>query len=229
MPLSNRLIATLPPRVRNRVLRSAEMVELVAGAVVYEHNAPTTHAYFPRSGLISLITTVDKLKSIEVTLIGNEGMLGTTLLLDIDSFPMRSVVQCGGSAWRLSVPQLRREMSVSPTLCGKLKSYLYVSILRLAHNSACQRFHHVDARLARWLLMTHDRSDGDRFQLTHASLAGMLGVRRSAVTLAAGALRRRKVIRYSRGEITVLSREKLEAESCSCYKVDCDAYTRWLN
>lgn len=228
MPQSNRLIAALPTRVRNRFLRSAEQVELVAGVVLYESDAATTHAYFPRSGIISLRTPVDKLKPLEVARIGNEGMLGTTLFLGIDTSPMRAVVQCSGHAWRFSVAQLRLEMNTSPALSNKLKTYLYVAIRQLVQNSACHSFHHVDARLARWLLMTHDRSEGDRFQLTHASLAAMLGVRRSAVTLAAGALQRRKIIRYSRGEINVLSRKKLEAESCSCYSVDRDAYTQWL-
>lgn len=228
MPLSNRLIASLPQRVRTRMLRSAVDVELSTGAVLYDAGAPLSHAYFPRAGFISLMTTIDAHQPLELALIGNEGMLGATMVLEVDEVPMRSVVQGNGSAWRLTAAQLRRELHASAALTRRLRSYLYLSILQLAQNSACQSFHRVDARLARWLLMTHDRSPNDHFQLTHAFLADMLGVRRSAVTVAAGSLQRRNIIRYSRGEISVLSRKKLEAESCSCYAAGTEAYALWL-
>jgi CRP-like cAMP-binding protein len=204
-------------------------VELSLGAVLYEADVPLSHAYFPRSGFISLMTTIDAHQPLELALIGNEGLLGASVLLEVGAVPMRSVVQGNGSAWRLTTAHLRRELRASPALNRKLKHYLYLSILQLAQNSACQSFHRIDARLARWLLMTHDRSNGDLFQLTHAFLADMLGVRRSAVTVAAGALQRRDIISYSRGEITVLSREKLEAESCSCYAAGAAAYARLLS
>jgi CRP-like cAMP-binding protein len=228
MPPSNRLIESLPLRVRDRLLRSAVDVELSLGNVLYDAGTPLSHAYFPRSGFISLMTTVDAHQPLELALIGNEGMLGATALLEVGAVPMRSVVQGSGSAWRLTAAQFRRELDASATLTRTLRHYLYVSMLQLAQNSACQCFHRVDARLARWLLMTHDRSHADHFQLTHAFLADMLGVRRSAVTVAAGALQRRKIIRYSRGEISVLAREKLEAESCSCYAAGIEAYARLL-
>lgn len=228
MPLSNRLIESLPPRVRDRLLRSAVNVELSTGAVLYDAGTALSHAYFPRSGFISLMTIVDAHQPLELALIGNEGMLGATVLLDVGTVPMRSVVQGNGSAWRLTATQFRRELDASASLTRTLRRYLYLSILQLAQNSACQSFHRVDARLARWLLMTHDRSHTDHFQLTHAFLADMLGVRRSAVTVAAGALQRRNIIRYSRGEIKVLARDKLEAESCSCYASSVKAYAQWL-
>lgn len=228
MPLSNHLIANLPQRARDRLLRAAVEVELSTGAVLYDAGATLSHAYFPRSGFISLMTTVDAHQPLELALIGNEGMLGATALLDVGAVPMRSVVQGNGSAWRLTTAQLRRELHASVPLTRMLRRYLYLSILQLAQNSGCQSFHRVDARLARWLLMTHDRSQADRFQLTHAFLADMLGVRRSAVTVAAGALQRRNIIRYTRGEISVLAREKLEAESCSCYAAGIKSYAQLL-
>ncbi len=228
MPLTNRLIGSLPARVRARLLNLAVDVELTTGVVLYDAGDPLSHVYFPRSGFISLMAAIDTHQPLELALIGNEGVLGATILLEVGAVPMRSVVQGSGSAWRLTAAQMRRELQASTTLNRKFRHFLYVSMLQLARNSACQSFHRVDARLARWLLVTHDRSDGDHFQLTHTFLADMLGVRRSSVTLAAGALQERNIIRYSRGTITVLSREKLEAESCSCYAAGIDAYTRWL-
>lgn len=228
MPLSNRLIESLPQRVRSRLLSSSVDVDLSAGTVLYEAGAKLSHVYFPRSGFISLMTIIDSHQPLELALVGNEGMLGATVLLDVGAVPMRSVVQGDGSAWRLTAAKLRTELNASASLTRTLRHYLYLSILNLARSSACQSFHHVDARLARWLLMTHDRSDADHFQLTHAFLADMLGVRRSAVTVAAGALQRRKIIRYSRGEISVLARAELEAESCSCYAAGIESHAQLL-
>ena len=228
MPLSNRLIDSLPQPVRARLRRSAEDVELPSGAVLHDAGTPLSHGYFPRSGFISLMTTIDAHKPLELGLIGNEGMLGATMVLDVGAVPMRGVVQGSGSAWRLTAAQLRREMDASPVLTGMLRRYLYFSLLLLARNSACLCFHRVDARLARLLLMTHDRTHTDHFRLTHGFLADMLGVRRSAVTLAAGALQRRQIIRYNRGQISVLSRAKLETESCTCYAAGVEAYGQWL-
>jgi len=228
MPRSNHLIGSLPRRVRDRLLRSAVDVQLLSGTVLYDAGAPLSHVYFPRSGFISLMTTIDMHQPLELALIGTEGMLGATVLLDVGAVPMRSVVQGDGSAWRLTAAKLRNESRASASLARTLRHYLYLTMLNLARSSACQSFHHVDARLARWLLMTHDRSDADHFQLTHAFLADMLGVRRSAVTVAAGALQRRNIIRYSRGEIRVLAREKLEAESCSCYAAGVESYAQLL-
>jgi CRP-like cAMP-binding protein len=126
----------------------------------------------------------------------------------------------------MSTSQLRRGLRESPSLRGTLNRYLYVLTAQLSQSVTCTRFHEVEARLARWLLMTHDRAHADHFHLTHQFLADMLGVRRSAVTIAAGTLRNRKLIRYVRGEINILSREGLEAASCECYKAEVDDYAR---
>lgn len=159
-------------------------------------------------------------------MIGNEGMLGATLALGIDTFPMRGVVQGSGTAMRVEVSQFRRELQQNPALKQALERYLYVLIEQLAQNASCNSFHEVRPRLARWLLMTHDRVEGDCFKLTHLFLAGMLGVRRSAVTIAAGELQERRLISYSRGQIRVLNRRGLEAASCECYATSVRAYDR---
>jgi CRP-like cAMP-binding protein len=163
-----------------------------------------------------------------MSMIGNEGMLGATLALGVTTNPLRAVVQGSGSALRMTIARFRRELRTSAELRRTLDMYLYVLFEQLAQTAACNSFHEAQARLARWLLMTHDRAHGGRFRLTHLFLAEMLGVRRSAVTIAAGELQRRRLIHYTRGHISVLSRSGLEAASCECYAAALEAYDRCL-
>lgn len=222
---ANRLIEGLPRRERNRILKRCEPVDMPLGSILCEADQFLTHAYFPLTGFISLVEKVDGHPPLEMGLIGDEGMLGASLALDIDSAPLQGVVQGSGSALRITAPQLRDELRNSPFLLRTLNRYLYVMMAQLSQSAACTRFHEVEARLGRWLLMTHDRAHADHFHLTHKFLADMLGVQRSAVTIAAGALQRRDLIRYSRGEITVLDRGGLEAVSCECYRAVVEDYT----
>jgi CRP-like cAMP-binding protein len=215
----------LPRKERNRILERCEPVDLVLGTILCEPDLPLPYAYFPLTGFISLVETVDNHPPLEMGLIGDEGMLGATLALGINSAPLQGVVQGTGSALRMTAPQLRHDLRNSPSLLRTLNRYLYVLIAQLSQSAACTRFHEVEARLARWLLMTHDRAHADHFYLTHKFLADMLGVQRSAVTIAAGALQRRNLIQYSRGEITVLGRRGLEAASCECYRAVVEDYT----
>ncbi|HEX9742599.1 MAG TPA: Crp/Fnr family transcriptional regulator [Nitrospiraceae bacterium] len=222
---SNRLIEALPRRERNSILGRCERVELVLGTILCEPGKRLKHAYFPLTGFISLVEKVDGHPPLEMGLIGDEGMLGATLALGINSVPQRGVVQGGGSALRMTTARLRHDLRNTPSLLRALNRYLYVILAQLSKSAACTRFHEVEARLARWLLMTHDRAHADHFHLTHRSLADMLGVQRSAVTIAAGALQRRKLIRYSRGQIRVVNRRGLEAASCECYRAVVEDYT----
>jgi len=224
-PAANRLIEGLPRKERNRILERCEPVDLVLGTVLCEPDLPLPYAYFPLTGFISLVERVDNHPPLEMGLIGDEGMLGATLALGVNSAPLQGVVQGTGSALRMTTPQLRHDLRNSPCLLRTLKRYLYVLIAQLSQSAACTRFHEVEARLARWLLMTHDRAHADHVYLTHKFLADMLGVQRSAVTIAAGALQRRNLIRYSRGEIKVLDRRGLEATSCECYRAVVEDYT----
>jgi CRP-like cAMP-binding protein len=217
--VSNRLLGELPRKDRRRALERCETVDLVLGATLCEVGEPLRHVYFPERGLISLVTTVVGHKPLELGLIGSEGMLGATALLGVAGAPQRAVVQGAGTALRMSKPHLVLELRNSPHLTRSLGRYLYGWLVQLAQNTACNRFHEVEARLARWLLLSHDRADADHFHLTHEFLAGMLGVRRSAVTIAAGGLRRHGVIQYARGEIRILDRAGLESMSCECYEV----------
>jgi CRP-like cAMP-binding protein len=146
-------------------------------------------------------------------------MLGASLVLGVNTAPLQGVVQGAGTALRMSAPQLRRELRDNPPLLRALNRSLFLWMAQLSQTASCNRFHQVDARLARWLLMTHDRAHADHFHLTHKFLADMLGVQRSAVTIAAGALQERKLIQYTRGEIRILARKELEQASCECYAV----------
>ncbi|WP_372723006.1 Crp/Fnr family transcriptional regulator [Immundisolibacter sp.] len=224
----NRLIEALPGKDRSRILGHCTPVSLVFGTVLCEPGQPCPQVYFPLTGFISLVAVVGAHPPLEMGRIGNEGLLGATLLLGVNTAPLRAVVQGSGSALRMTAPQLRRELRDSPAVRRVLGGYLYVLMAQLSQTAACTRFHQVEARLARWLLMTHDRAHADHFHLTHSFLADMLGVQRSAVTIAAGKLQRRQLIRYIRGEIGVLDRSGLEAASCECYASGIGNYARFL-
>lgn len=225
----NRLIGSLPRQERNRIVERCQPVDLVFGAVLCEPDQPFEHVYFPLSGFISLVVTLGRHQPLELGLIGNEGVLGATLALGVRDAPMSAVVQGAGTALRMTSAQLRRELRDSPGLLLTLNRYLYVSMAQLSQSAACTAFHEVEPRLARWLLMTHDRSHADQFHLTHEFLADMLGVRRSGITIAAGVLQRRKLIRYTRGEIRIIDRKGLEAASCECYGALIEDYAQLLD
>jgi len=224
----NGLIQGLPRAARNQILGRCEPIELVAGVVLCEANEPYAHAYFPLVGFISLGATLHRRQPLDMGLIGNEGMLGVTLALGVTVAPMRAVVQGPGSALRMTAAQVRLELNDNPPLRHRLNRYLYVLITQWSHAAACTHFHEIEVRLARWLLMAHDRAHADHFHLTHEFLANMLGVRRSGITIAAGALQQRGLICYTRGEIHILDRPGLEAASCGCYDVLLADYARQL-
>lgn len=216
-PIDNRLLERLPRIDRRRLLDQADSVELVFDEHLCEAGRAYTAVYFPVSGLISLVNEVLDHPPLETGLIGREGMLGATLVLGVLQAPQRAVVQGEGRAWRISAAALRRTLHESAALRRMLNQYVFVGISQLAQEAICARFHEVEPRLARWMLLSHDRAEGDRVFLTHQYLASVLGVQRSAITIAAGALQLRGLIRYSRGEIQVLDRAGLEAAACECY------------
>lgn len=222
----NRLLEDLPRKERSKILKCCKPVELVFGTVLCESDQPIQHVYFPLDGFISLVVPMDGHPPLEMGLIGNEGMFGATLVLGVITSPLHAVVQGSGTALQMTSSQLLRKLSDNLSLRHTLKRYLYVLMAQLSQSVACNRFHEVDARLARWLLMTHDRAHADHFHLTHQFLADMLGVQRSAVTIAAGSMQKRKLIRYVRGDIRILDRPGLEDASCECYDAVVEDYAR---
>jgi CRP-like cAMP-binding protein len=225
----NRLLEALPSIDLRRLLADCETVELAFADVLYRPRERLSHVYFPLSGFISLIMPVDDSSSLEVGLIGNEGMLGIPLSLGVDVSPVRAVVQGAGAALRIGAAPFCRELARSQALQRELDRYAFVHLSQLAQTAGCTRFHVVEARLARWLLMTQDRAHASTFHITQEFLAFMLGVRRVGVTKAASSLKKRNLIRYSRGNITVLDRRGLKAASCGCYKADRASYDRTLS
>jgi CRP-like cAMP-binding protein len=161
-----------------------------------------------------------------VGLVGEEGMLGISLILGMEESPLRAMVQGQGTALRMETGSFRRELGIIPALKRQMLRYLYVQMSQFAQNAACVRYHAVDARLSRWLLMTSDRAHSAEFQVTHEFLAFMLGVRRVGVTNAASALRKSNLIDYKRGHVTILDRDGLLAASCGCYQLDKEVYSR---
>jgi CRP-like cAMP-binding protein len=224
----NRLLASLPRRECARLLESCDAVDLKFGEVLYEPDSRLRDVYFPADSFISLMIPVDGKTYLEVGLVGDEGMLGTPLILGVDRSPLRALVQGAGPAWRMSARRFTRELGANAAFRSVLQRYLQVQMAQLAQTAACTRFHLIEGRLARWLLMTQDRAHGNEFHVTHEFLAYMLGVRRVGVTHAANGLQLRKLISYHRGSVRVLNRAAMESASCSCYQADLRVYRNLL-
>lgn len=188
----------------------------------------TRHVYFPLTGFASLVISVNGHKPLELNMIGNEGMVGAELVLGMRGAPYTSVVQGSGTALRLEASAFGKQLDTCPGLHEICNRYFHVLVEQTAQSIACNSFHEVSQRLARWLLMAHDRFGGEDLELTHAFLATMLGVRRSAITIAAGHLQQQQLIRYARGRIRILSRDGLEEVCCECYAAGVKAYEKML-
>lgn len=206
------------------MLDACEPAELEVGQVLGTPGSRARYAYFPTDSYVALVAPIDDRASLEVSLVGNEGMIGTCMLLGVAAAPLRAVVQGAGPAWRIERSAFRRELEYSRVLHETLNRYVYVLIRQLAQTAACTRYHLLEPRLARWFLMTRDRANSNEFHATHAYLAVMLGVRRAGVTRAASSLQERKLIQYSRGNVQIVDRHALEAVACGCYLADKSSY-----
>jgi CRP-like cAMP-binding protein len=216
---ANSLLAALPRQDYQRILPELEPINLVYGDVLYEPGDRLRHVYFPGDAHVSLLVVLDKDKALEVGLVGREGMVGTPLALGVEVAPVRALVQGSGTALRMQAGTFLEELARCAPLQRELNRYAYVMLAQARQTAVCNRFHQVEARLARWLLMTRDRVRSDHFHLTHEFLADLLGVRRAGVTNAATSLQRKKLISYRRGNISVLDRDGLAAASCPCYEI----------
>ena len=225
----NHLIELLPRKARNSLTALCVPVHLELFDVLCEPGDATRFVYFPTEGFISLLALNGDRSSLEVGMVGNEGMLGVQLALGVGTAPLRALVQGSGTALRISARAFRGEVAASPALQRLVARYVYVLMTQLAASAGCLRFHLIGPRLARWLLMSHDRAGTDSFPVTHEFLASMLGAQRAGVTVAAGDLQRRKLVEYRRGQLTVLDRKGLEKFSCGWYLSGRNAYSASMN
>lgn len=215
---TNSVLARIPAKDYKRMHARLESVHLKFGQELYKPDHAIKYVYFPVNCLISLLTTVDKRRSLEVGMVGNEGMAGMPFILGVGVSGVRAIVQGEGTALRMASAPFRIEFDRNPPLRDALFRYTYALIAQISQTAACNRFHEAEARLSRWLLMTRDRVGTDEFLLTHEFLAHMLGLRREGVTEAASALKERALISYSRGNIRILDVRGLKKSSCSCYQ-----------
>ena len=218
-PLVNRLLAGVSRATFRRLARHLEPMSYTQRQYTYEANAPIRHVHFVETGVISVVAEDDHGGSVEVATVGNEGFVGTPLLLGTDRSPASAFCQVPGHGHRLSAAAFREEVARNGDLSDIAHRYVQALMNLYAQSVACNRLHSIEKRAARWLLMTHDRVAADSFPLTQEFLAQMLGVRRAGVNVAAGILQQAGVISYSRGVITVVNRRGLEKAACECYEV----------
>ncbi len=216
-PIENHLLAALPQQEYQRLQPDLKQVALVFGEVLYEVGEVIQNVYFPNQGIISLLSTVEDRSTLEVGIVGSEGMAGLPVFLGAKTSLNRALVQGAGTAMRLKAVVLRQQIRGNRPLSELLRRYTHSWLTQISQGAVCNRFHRVEERLARWLLMTHDRLRSEEFRLTQEFLSDMLGVRREGVVRAARILQQRNLIRYVRGHLQILNRAGLEAASCQCY------------
>ena len=227
-PTANRLLAALPNDVRQGVLAGCKKVDLHFAEVLAEPGEPIRHVYFPTRSFITLEEKIDGHASLEVGMVGNEGMLGISLVLGVNVSPLHALVLGAGPALRMDAATFAGALESSRELQRVCRQYLYISAAQLAQTAACTHFHVVEARLASRLLMMQDRAHSNQFHITHELMACMLGVRRVGVTRAATSLHKQELIDYSRGDITILNRKGLKAVSCGCHAKDNEIYAHMM-
>lgn len=215
---SNALLSALPREEYERLSPHLELVRLTPGKILYNAGDAVRHAYFPKGGMICLLSTTEDGRTIEVGVIGNEGMVGIPIVLRSGGAPYQVMVQLAGNALRISGNALREEFNRGGKLQDLLLRYTHALLVQVAQSAACNSFHTVKERLCRWLLVSRDRVQTDTIHLTQEFLSHMLGVQRTSVTQIASALQKEGLIRHSRGRITILDRRGLEVASCECYR-----------
>jgi CRP-like cAMP-binding protein len=218
VPGENRLLTSLPRDEYDRLRPHLHKVSLPLREILYEANGSIAHVFFPLCGVFSLVI-MDGGFSLEVGIIGNEGMVGTPVFLGSDRSPTRAIAQIAGEALRMEANIFQKEMRRVGPLHDLVQRYTQTMINQISQSIVCNHRHSVEKRMCRWLMMSHNRMGADEFLLTHEFLAQMLGVRRPTVTAVAGTLQKAGLISYHRGKITILDRKGLEAACCECYEV----------
>ena len=218
-PLQNHLLAALTQEIQERLIPHLERVTLPLGKVLYESGDALRHVYFPTDAIVSLLYVMEDGASAEISVVGNEGLIGVAVFMGGESTPSRAIVQSAGHAYRLPGQKLKDEFNRHGEMLQLMLRYTQALITQMAQTAVCNRHHSIDQQLCRWLLLSLDRLPSNQLSMTQELIANMLGVRREGVTEAAGKLQKLGVIKYSRGHITVLDRPQLEALCCECYAV----------
>ena len=218
-PQRNQLLAALSQQECDRIFPHLKLVPMPLGKVLYEPGDVLRHVYFPVDCIVSLLYVMEDGASAEISVVGNEGMIGIALFMGGETTPSRAIVQSSGHAFRLLGPLLKEEFHRSGEMQLLLLRYTQALITQMAQTAVCNRHHSLDQQLCRWLLLSLDRLTSQDLVMTQELIANMLGVRREGVTEAAGKLQAAGLIRYSRGHITVLNRAGLEERTCECYAV----------
>ena len=227
-PKLNKLLSVLPEADFNRISGQLELTTLTLGSALYESGGHLSYVYFPIDSIVSLLSVMENGASAEISVVGNEGIVGIALFMGGESVPNRAVVQSEGLAYRLRASSLMQEFNRSGAFQHLLLRYTMALLTQMAQTAVCNRHHSVDQQLCRWLLLSLDRLPSNVLRMTQELIANMLGVRREGVTEAAGKLQKDGLIQYSRGCITVLDRPGLEERVCECYQVVREEFERLL-
>ena len=215
----NDLLAALSESDRRQLAPHLTQVELRLSAILTEPYTPLKHAYFLHESMVSLVSMTSEGTSVEVAMVGSEGLIGVTAMLQVESSPYRALVQVPGGASRIEIKKLKILFDERVTLRRLILRYLHALMTQTAQSAVCSRFHSVEQRLARWLLSSRDRAHKNSFNYTQEFLSTMLGADRSTTTIAAGVLKRAGLVKYTRGTITILNSKELEHVACECYQV----------
>jgi CRP-like cAMP-binding protein len=218
-PIHNEILLALPPKERDVLFPKLEFMRLKTHHVLHEPGDTLKSAYFPNSGLVSVLSVFSDGKSVEVGLVGKEGFVGLPLVVGFRTAPTRAIAQIEGSVFRVDGEILMRILRQSPILERRLQQFAQIQAMQVTQIAACNRLHEVNERLARWLLMSADRIGSNSVPLTQELIAQMLGTRRSSVTVAAGMLQKAGLIAYTRGDVRIIDRRKLEEATCQCYGI----------
>jgi CRP-like cAMP-binding protein len=218
-PAANKLLAALPGREYRHLSSKLEQIKLNYGENIYEVGEEIGYVYFPNSGIISLLASVEDSATLEVGIVGKEGIVGLSVFLGVKTSNNHAIVQGAGAAMRMSAADFISECENSRSLTRILQRFTHSLLTQVSQSAVCYRFHSIEARLARWLLMTSDRMEADEFPITQEFLSNMLGVRREAVNKSAVILQQLHLISYSRGNVSIINRADLEKTACRCYAI----------
>ncbi len=229
IPTGNKMLAALPAKEYRRLANKLEPFDLKFGEIIYEPDVNMKDVYFPNSGIVSFMTAIEKRSTLEVGLVGNEGMVGLSTFLGTTKSPNSAVVRATGIAWKMRAADFLNECRENILLSRIVHHYTHLLLTQLSLIGACNRFHPICKRLTCWLLMTSDRMGTEKFHITQQFISNMLGVRREAIALAASTLQEKQLISYSRGNLSIINRIGLEAFACKCYSIMKEEEQNYLN